>query len=160
MTDVSKISMERIDNLDITIADINADITSVETTILQNISTQIAELNTRISNIEATIEQTISQMKYVTETYKNGDNWYRVWSDGWIEQGGYISTVENLERTQTFHKQFTSIPFVVKQTGWDGSYNANFNWRYVQVWDVTTSSFKYNTSTQASGKFRWYACGY
>lgn len=28
---------------------------------------------------------------YVTETYVNGTSWYRVWSDGWCEQGGEIS---------------------------------------------------------------------
>lgn len=28
---------------------------------------------------------------YIIETYKNGASWYRVWSDGWIEQGGFYS---------------------------------------------------------------------
>ncbi|MBQ8347788.1 MAG: hypothetical protein IJY17_09350 [Alphaproteobacteria bacterium] len=27
---------------------------------------------------------------YVTETYHSGTEWYRVWSDGWIEQGGVV----------------------------------------------------------------------
>ena len=26
---------------------------------------------------------------YVTETYINGSSWYRLWSDGWCEQGGW-----------------------------------------------------------------------
>lgn len=26
----------------------------------------------------------------VVETYKNGDDWYRVYSDGWVEQGGRL----------------------------------------------------------------------
>ena len=26
---------------------------------------------------------------YITETYKNGTSWYRVYSDGWCEQGGF-----------------------------------------------------------------------
>ena len=29
---------------------------------------------------------------YVTETYVNGSSWYRVWSDGWCEQGGVTGT--------------------------------------------------------------------
>ena len=28
----------------------------------------------------------------VVETYQNGASWYRVWSDGWCEQGGVINT--------------------------------------------------------------------
>ena len=27
----------------------------------------------------------------VVENYRSGNNWYRVWSDGWIEQGGFAS---------------------------------------------------------------------
>ena len=27
---------------------------------------------------------------YVTETYRNGTEWYRLWSDGWLEQGGAL----------------------------------------------------------------------
>lgn len=30
---------------------------------------------------------------YITETYVNGTSWYRVWSDGWCEQGGRLSSV-------------------------------------------------------------------
>lgn len=26
----------------------------------------------------------------VVETYRNGTEWYRVWSDGWVEQGGQL----------------------------------------------------------------------
>ena len=26
---------------------------------------------------------------YITETWTNGSSWYRIWSDGWIEQGGF-----------------------------------------------------------------------
>lgn len=29
---------------------------------------------------------------HIIETYKNGNSWYRVYSDGWCEQGGYINT--------------------------------------------------------------------
>lgn len=28
----------------------------------------------------------------IVETYVNGTEWYRVWSDGWIEQGGIKAT--------------------------------------------------------------------
>ena len=46
---------------------------------------------------------------YVTEAYQNGTSWYRIWSDGWCEQGGKSST--NLQ-TLEFLKQFITIPNV------------------------------------------------
>lgn len=27
----------------------------------------------------------------VVKNYRNGKNWYRIWSDGWIEQGGEVA---------------------------------------------------------------------
>lgn len=31
----------------------------------------------------------------VIESYRNGSNWYRVWSDGWVEQGGQVFGINN-----------------------------------------------------------------
>jgi len=33
---------------------------------------------------------------YIVQNYKNGKSWYRVWSDGWIEQGGYKASNGNV----------------------------------------------------------------
>ena len=33
---------------------------------------------------------------YVTETYINGASWYRIWSDGWCEQGGYSDAGQDI----------------------------------------------------------------
>lgn len=33
--------------------------------------------------------------KVIIETYSNGTDWYRVWSDGWCEQGGLINIAQN-----------------------------------------------------------------
>ena len=35
---------------------------------------------------------------YVIDAYNDGTNWYRKWSDGWVEQGGYkLETVDGLK---------------------------------------------------------------
>ena len=34
----------------------------------------------------------VATHKHVNETYNDGTNWYRKWSDGWLEQGGHILT--------------------------------------------------------------------
>ena len=43
---------------------------------------------------------------YVTKTWKSGTNWYRVWSDGWIEQGGH-----GTGGTCTFNKSFSNTNY-------------------------------------------------
>lgn len=46
---------------------------------------------------------------YVIETYQNGTSWYRLWSDGWCEQGGYIERPSaNTDRTVTFLKPYSN----------------------------------------------------
>ena len=147
MVDIAKISMERIDNLDVTIADINADISSVETTILQNISTQIASLNAKITSIETTI----SSMKYVTETGSNDNGWYRKWSDGWIEQGQDFPNNVPSGTEVFFPLSFSDTNYIIVVSG-SNSYN------YYEAGSKTTNSVKLNSN--ASGPRSYYACGY
>ena len=39
----------------------------------------------------------------VVSSYRNGNDWYRVWSDGWVEQGGLLTTTGS-GKTITLHK--------------------------------------------------------
>lgn len=34
----------------------------------------------------------VAAHKQVTKTYDDGTNWYRKWSDGWVEQGGLVKS--------------------------------------------------------------------
>lgn len=55
-------------------------------------------------------------IRFVKETYKSGTSWYRVWSDGWIEQGGVIP---NSTTSVTLHKPFTNTDYGVLMVGRD-----------------------------------------
>lgn len=46
----------------------------------------------------------------VVEHYVNGTNWYRVWSNGWLEQGG-VATSTNI--TVTFLKAFRNNQYTL-----------------------------------------------
>lgn len=49
----------------------------------------------------------LKAMRHITETYLNGADWYRVWSDGWVEQGGLIYYADGSgRRTVNFLKPF------------------------------------------------------
>lgn len=59
---------------------------------------------------------------YVTETYVNGTSWYRIYSDGWCEQGGMSDAVKvNAQngnvRTVTFLKTFRDTNYSAVATG-------------------------------------------
>ena len=45
-----------------------------------------------MNRIEGLLDK-LDSMKYVVESWCEGSSWYRVWSDGWIEQGGETSFI-------------------------------------------------------------------
>ena len=89
----------------------------------------------------------------LVESYVSGTTYCRRYSDGWIEQGGYIGT----GGTFTFRKPFSNNNYHLTATGvTTSSYNA----QYRQIMP-TTKTASYVVSTLASGVGLWiYACGY
>jgi hypothetical protein len=96
---------------------------------------------------------------YVTETYSSGANWYRKYSDGWIEQGGTGTFGHNT--TFSLVKAFTKTTYqVLIITTMEDSH-----WMISAI-KPTTSNFttivywstNHGTSTSVTG--HWYACGY
>lgn len=91
----------------------------------------------------------------VVQNYKNGKNWYRVWSDGWIEQGGITNAKAN---TITFLKAFsdTNYCFLHSQGGTDTNEDASSDIvRYDSKTATSITVYKYGANESC-----WYACGY
>ena len=98
------------------------------------------------------------QKASITTTYSNGANWYRVWSDGWIEQGG-SGTVNN-DGTITFTKAFTNIKScIVQQTliskGNDYVVQAQPSNTNIKIWITNGAG-----GTRSNCNYSYYACGY
>lgn len=89
----------------------------------------------------------------ITQNYKNGTSWYRVWSDGWIEQGGYNAGHSSYTSTVTLLKSFSDTNYTVLITGTE---NARVTYGYNFYNTKTKTSFK---AIAAEG-YDWYACGY
>lgn len=93
----------------------------------------------------------------VVETYVNGTEWYRVYSDGWVEQGGAMGT----SQTITLLKPMADTNYYVDVT-WSGGKSGNFyagDWRIDTL--TTTSFFTTATSNGANVKgSRWIVKGY
>lgn len=91
----------------------------------------------------------------VVQTFVDGSSWYRVYSDGWCEQGGYSYPATS---TITFLKQFSNINYTlitqpcnkIATTG-AASYMATFN--------HTVTGFSAIANMSIAG-YEWQACGY
>lgn len=96
---------------------------------------------------------------HIEASYKSGNNWYRKYSDGWIEQGGQIA--KGAEGTVTFHIAFTAIPTVCFACV-NARTSASVD-RELYPNTVTKTNFTYYKVVQAAptGAYvKWYACGY
>lgn len=107
----------------------------------------------------ATIQAQLGQLesrRYVKETGKSSDgtSWYRVWSDGWIEQGGTYTSSENTQYPITLSKKMTTTNYHSTVTG---GYNKSSYYCFGYCYDKTTSGFK-AVVIEPSGT--WYVCGY
>lgn len=98
----------------------------------------------------------LEEVYCVVESYVNGSSWYRIWSDGWIEQGGF-ATRSAATQTVAFLKEFV-----------DTNYNVQISLRHTSdstdgrpplIRGRTTTGFTLNIYTSYEGAY-WYACGY
>lgn len=88
-------------------------------------------------------------------TYSNGTTWYRIWPDGWIEQGGVAPAGGTV--TVTFPKAFRNTNYTVVATTLGTNSQI-----YAQCITKTSASqmLLYNFGGSASQQKSWYACGY
>lgn len=86
---------------------------------------------------------------YVTETWRSGAQWYRRWSDGWLEQGGNLKLEvwtggSDTNRTFSLPTAFSNATYTTIVTGEGG-----YGWAALKVVSHTTSSITV-TGTGAS----------
>ena len=93
---------------------------------------------------------------YVVETYHSGTSWYRIWSDGWIEQGGHGTGT-----ACTFLKPFTDKNYTFNLLA-SNSYIDHPDWlaAYEYRPGRTTSSTGITQYCGGDQGWDWRACGY
>ncbi len=119
---------------------------------------------------KANIDLSNCTKPYIVETYVNGTSWYRVYSDGWCEQGG-ISGTESTTRGQTinivFVKNFINTNYTVIAIDGNTSkstYSTSVGITSVlngtkTVSGVSISSYGF-ASSDVHGVINWKTCGY
>ena len=91
----------------------------------------------------------------VVENYVNGKSWYRVWSDGWIEQGGYLS-VTSSSATVNLLKSHANTNYNITL----GSYQPTVGAGYAVVISSTKNSFVLDCNGLGSLSMWWQTAGY
>ena len=134
MVDTSKLPISRVDEL----------------------ISKLDEINNRLINLE--------NSKRIIETWNEGTEWYRVWSDGWIEQGGTTGLITSGDsynsKTITFKKSFTNTNYTFTSCANKYSTENGLGTAYPPF------IFTKNNTSIIIGKYSWtdgidwYACGY
>lgn len=126
--------------------------------------------NVDLDNLSAAGEAKIQSVspRYLTDSYYNANgNWWRKYSDGWVEQGGIATTgtfsnpgtVTLLLAMANTNYTLTGITVVPKNS------SGKFDSHLISVYfgDATTTSFKTcgarNGETGGNYSFRWLVCG-
>ncbi len=96
-------------------------------------------------------------VRYVIDTYSDGTNWYRKWSDGWVEQGGIIAaTIATM--TVTYLVPFANNNYCILKNLGSGLAAGDPNDAHVSFYNLTQTSAQ--TLQHSVDTFtRWYACG-
>ena len=122
----------------------------------------ISDLNNKINKSD------LIEVQSVIETYTNGTSWYRIWSDGWLEQGGRFVVASGSQSggaysyaTLQFLKPFAALMNWQVQakhdcfsSGFDAaSYSAEYQTVICYQKNLTSSSY-------INPFVVWYASGY
>ena len=104
-----------------------------------------------------------AKVAVVVQNYVSGASWYRVWSDGWKEQGGYVagSTTADKTYTVTFLKSFSNANYTVQINPRVVNNTTTPQIRHIGYYTKAASNFTFcmPANTYVTGS-DWYACGY
>ena len=112
-------------------------------------------------DLDSMVEFDMQEVPCITETYVNGTSWYRVYSDGWCEQGGIQTSA-----TVTLLKNYRDTNYTVIRNLSNTSSNSvdvKVAWLtgILAITNKTTSSFNGTVETSYGlTSYMWQACGY
>lgn len=126
---------------------------------LTTIRESITNVSSKVENVQAKVEDKLGvSTVHIIGTWKSfgGNSWYRVWSDGWVEQGGH-----GTGDTCIFNKPFSNIEYTFNVQPSSG-YTSHPDWIAAyenRPWRTTTGT---RVSWYSGGDqgWDWRASGY
>ena len=98
------------------------------------------------------------QCVHITETYDDGSYWYRVWSDGYCEQGGKVTYESGINaQAVSFLKPYRALPYVIATAT---TTNSSFVDGTVNIFNLTTTGFVKQYVKSVGAGWTWMARGY
>ena len=119
--------------------------------------------DTNLGNITSAAATNLNSAGIVTivETYHNGTDWYRIWSDGWCEQGGIdtFSSVGARTASIALIKEYTSANYTISLMGFgsQGTFGIRVSAQSVDGFTYVQSSAEGN---YVGTKLYWKTEGY
>lgn len=125
---------------------------------VSNVMGAVAQVQANISTVQG--EKLDSSTVHIVETGRSGSEWYRKWSDGWIEQGGHISSVGFYnQQTITFPISFSNTEYSISAGCKNNVNSGDMIWNIMSFRSCTKSSIiMFNGGGNYAAS--WYACGY
>ncbi len=124
---------------------------------------QTAGLNAELFNGKADVDTPSIQAPYLKTTYVNDTSWYRIWSDGYCEQGGRLYNAKDVANTITLLKTMKNTNYsVFIAHGVEGVHNDTANMkRAEEPFNFTTTSFQaWTHPSDGLNTVQWKVCGY
>ena len=125
------------------------------------LASALARVESNIANFDSTIENKLGSITSVVDAWSSGTNWYRVYSDGWIEQGGFVSANGNSTNV-TFLKAFSNTNYSLVCGYVSSSSGSSVQHREIAIAtsrSATGFACQTSSSSYCVGK-SWFACGY
>ena len=130
--------------------------TNVGSVDIQNVMSAVNAVQASLTQIKLDIAQIPQPRAYVTKTWSSGTEWYRVWSDGFIEQGGH-----GTGGTCTFSKPFSNKNYTFNVNPSNG-YSSHPDWiaAYEKRPSRTTTGTEISYYEYGDQGWDWRASGY
>lgn len=112
----------------------------------------VARIEEKLTDVNA------ASRGYVVDSYHNGTEWYRIYSDGWIEQGGSVTSNSGLI-TYNFITPFKDTNYNLLCSQNSGGIGPESNGMIINR--VSTTQFSVLFTNSSTGiVYTWRACGY
>lgn len=127
--------------------------------------TDLRDIKVQSQNTFAEVSETADDTLYfveaivVVKSYRSGTDWYRIYSDGWCEQGGQTNSVApGTTVPVVLHKGLDTSDFSLMITS-IGSYSADTS-SCCMVTAKTANTFTLVNGCSTNQAFMWEAKGY
>ena len=112
-----------------------------------DINEVMAEVNNKVDKDD------LDEIQCVVEEYSSGSSWYRIYSDGWCEQGGRTVSSGSGFETVTLLKSYTNTNYSLSVTNLSGGSRGDY--RGGSIVDASTITVGYD-----NGQSSWETKGY